>query len=324
MRRDPLGPDDLRALDEALAPDAATLEAWIDRASETRPRKRRWPRALLGAAAIAAIAAVVVGIRVLAPTTTSLQPSSAWQSLSDGLDVVVDGTGELEGDGSALRWTDGTLRVSVRPNAGLAVSVDTPEARIVVVGTLFEVDRSRFGTRVRVDRGQVEVACAAGALHRISADQGAVCAADPAGALALAVQAEAPGDVLDAVAAGLAHPQRTPLLDGELRALRVGALLDLDRFGEAAAEVDALDPIRPTQRDALRRIALAAATCEESRDALAKLAPTDAGAAIRLAGCTTDRSRALQILEAARPAASDEERAAIDAWREALPPAVRP
>jgi hypothetical protein len=182
---------------------------------------------------------------------------------------------------------------------------------------VFTVDRGPFGTEVGVERGVVQVICTRAGEYRLEAGAIAVCTEDAPSALALAMQEEQqPQKVLAAVTAGLAHPEISAQVRSELQSLGVDALLAQGKVEEAMAQAPGLDPSRPTQRATLHRLVLAAPSCEQARPALLRLAPTDAGAAIRLAACAPSRGEALRILEAAREVATEEERAGLEAWIE--------
>lgn len=74
------------------------------------------------------------------------------------------GAGELGGTREAprLAWRTGTVRAEVEPDRGIDLTVETPEATVRVIGTVFEVTRGALGTETRVERGIVRVDCSLG------------------------------------------------------------------------------------------------------------------------------------------------------------------
>ena len=320
---EPLGPEDLVALAEANAPTQAEVEAWVAAATRRRRaphRRRRWATLPIAAA----IAAGLVGVltQLGPPGPVPLAPQAGWRTLQPGIDVVVEGQGVHLGPGE-VQWSTGTLQVSVEPAAGHHLQIETPEARVQVVGTVFRVDRGPFGTEVQVDDGTVEVTCTLGPHHRIEAGERAVCAIDAPSALSFALAAGTtdPAGVLAAVASGLAHPQASERVQGELHALRSDALLQLGRTDEALQGAAHLDPDHPTQLAALRRVVRAGGGCAGAAGrALDRLATVDPAAAIQWAQCADDPRRAIEILDRVRPRASEAEGRILDAWRRALAP----
>jgi len=66
---------------------------------------------------------------------------------------------EIDGDAMRLSVTRGAVRVEFHPErrGEQTLEIDTPAARVEVVGTVFHVEVDASGTRVRVDEGRVRV-----------------------------------------------------------------------------------------------------------------------------------------------------------------------
>ena len=115
------------------------------------------------------------------------------------------GRGQLEGQDrdATLRWSAGTVRVEVEPHTQTRFAVTTEEALVQVVGTVFQVRRDVLGSTVGVDRGEVDVRCADGSAHRLTAGEAHTC--PPVTAAGLLGRADALQDVgsRDAVAQSL-------------------------------------------------------------------------------------------------------------------------
>lgn len=166
-----------------------------------------------------------------------------------GLRLAVAGQGELSGTTRApiLRLRSGSVRVEVDPAAGLAVSVQTQELQVEVLGTIFDVKRDAMGASVQVERGRVAASCGAASPVALGAGQRQDCApTTAAGMLARArglqergsALPEAGAAVLEAVEAGLAMPDGSPGVRGELL---VVAFEVRDRAGEVEAALAAVD-----------------------------------------------------------------------------------
>ena len=210
------------------------------------------PSAPGSGASVAATAPLAAVDAPLGPTPLSggVDGAPALVEPVPGLRLQVAGQGELSGTRGApmVRLRSGSVRVEVDPAAGLAVSVQTQELQVDVLGTIFDVQRDAMGASVQVERGKVAAACAGAAPTPLTAGQRHSCApTTAAGMLArarglqerAAEGPEAGAAVLEAVRAGLAMADGTPGVRGELH---VVAFEQLDRAGDAAgalAEVDA-------------------------------------------------------------------------------------
>lgn len=216
--------------------------------SQARPRL---PWRIL---AFAAAAAVVFVLGLAAPalleprdldaTLTARERTEA--DLTPLVSVAYVGDGRVTGteDAPKIAWEDGTLHAEVEPDRGVALVVETPEARVEVIGTVFDVDRDVLGTRVSVTRGHVTVRCGTEPLVNLTAGDERTCL--PVRAAGLLARARLLGErgadgrsILDAVDRGLALPAEDLVRD-ELAAVRVATLADLGRVAEArqaAAEI---------------------------------------------------------------------------------------
>ena len=208
-----------------------------------RPGVGRW---WLAGGTLAAVAAVVAISRPepTLPTTALAGPSAPIQ-LTDDVRLTFDGLGSAGGspDEPRIRWESGDLHVEVRPDRGVALVVETEDARIAVVGTAFDVRRSALGTTVAVDHGRVEVACADGTHRTLGAGEALTClptsaAAWTGRARALRAAQRPDAEVLEAVDRGLALCDADGPERGELLVLRLGVLIRAGRNAEAARTAD--------------------------------------------------------------------------------------
>ena len=94
-----------------------------------------------------------------------------------GLLLRYDGSGSLAGSTQApeIRWDRGRIDLEVDPAAELSVSIETSEARVRVLGTVFAVERSPLGTNISVSRGRVQVDCQSGSSHTLVGGAMALC-----------------------------------------------------------------------------------------------------------------------------------------------------
>ncbi|MEQ1571924.1 MAG: FecR domain-containing protein [Myxococcota bacterium] len=220
------------------------------RARAVRPRRwSPWLLAPLSFGAGMAMATALLGAWLalrpdrVVPLSGSLASTDAETVLvpAPGVSLTARGAGDIGGTSDAPRidWTGGSLAVEVEPERGIDLVVETREARVRVVGTVFSVDRDALGTSVGVTRGKVEVTCAGGRPQLLGAGERVTCLPNTAPGLlgranALKAANAAPADVLAAVDAGLPIAQGP--YEGELRAVRAEMLLQLDRPVEAVAE----------------------------------------------------------------------------------------
>jgi len=149
-------------------PTSQMLASMRARVGGITPRHRPEPSAAFAVIAVAALLLLVVFQRpsrqAPEPIAVELQAPSQWSEAQpvEALSLRFRGNGTVSGDSEAPRidWRWGELDVDVDPTAGLAVTVQTDEATIRVLGTAFLVDRSPLGTDVVVARGEVAVECA--------------------------------------------------------------------------------------------------------------------------------------------------------------------
>lgn len=155
------------------APDAAGSRRVLARVRATR-RLRRWRR--LG---LAVALAMVTLVPLTAKTPRSLATPLSTQNtpLTDAVAVVAEGSGYVGGTELAphITWERGRLDLTVDPDAGVHLVVDTPETRVTVLGTVFAVVRDPLGTQVEVQRGRVQVDCRSGRVVRLGADETTIC-----------------------------------------------------------------------------------------------------------------------------------------------------
>lgn len=189
-------------------------------------------RAPFAIAMLAAAAAWTLAVwpRPDLPIAIQLEPGTAPVPVGDLVSLVPSGTGAAGGTERHphIRWRSGRLDVSVVPNQGVQLSVETPEGMLRVVGTVFSVDRTILGTRVDVSRGEVEVTCAGQSARRVVAAQSTACLPTTAAGLvgrarALSTQSGTHEDVIASLDAAAALAPSGPL-GGEILALRFEVL----------------------------------------------------------------------------------------------------
>ena len=122
------------------------------------------------------------------------------------------GEGHLHGTAQAprLEWRSGRVDVDVEPDHGVDLRVQTDEAEVRVVGTVFTVERDVYGTHVSVQRGHVKVSCYDGSEHDLLAAGSATCKPVSAAQLSayakrLRADGRPPQLVLDTVERAFAH-----------------------------------------------------------------------------------------------------------------------
>ncbi len=255
----------------ALLPDAPEgaverLHARLEQGGEVRVFSRgagyRW--AWSGAALAAACGLMLWVWRPWVPTALD-QPLEASQSVTEVLTPAValdyQGRGHASGERATptIRWDRGKLGVEVDPEADVAVTVQTREARVRVLGTRFVVERDLLGTHVEVTRGTVELRCQAGKAAPLVLELGQRRSCLPTSTAGLLGRARAlwsggdPGAALESSEQALARAEPGSPERGELLALHAELLLELERLDEARRAVRAyLDEGHTTRAEELR------------------------------------------------------------------------
>lgn len=236
------------------ATGAARLRAGLD-----APHPAAHPRPLLAAAALAALALIGLWSGLDRPPPPLAGPLSSGP-LTAEVGLSVDGVGAASGDARdvELRWQAGRLDVEVEPRQGVRLSVRTEEATLRVIGTGFEVQRDALGTTVAVRHGVVELRCAEGPARPLSASETSNCpprsAAGRLGRVrALQDGGLGAGALLAEIDQALALPDASGDVAQELLAVRMEALLALNRLPEALALAEALSSVEgPRTLDAHR------------------------------------------------------------------------
>ncbi len=212
------------------------------------PPVRRFSRiGLLALAAISVAALLTWSVwpaRALSERLDALELVS--RSLTAEVDLDYQGSGSVEGTDRAphIRWEVGRLDVTVTPDQGIYLVVETDEGAVHVVGTAFSVTRDALGTLVRVERGEVSVTCQGSLSRSVGPGEQTTClpvrpAAWLGRAHALLAAGHPVDDVLHAVDQGLKLSKREGPADGELVALRIRVLVDAGRYPEALRAADA-------------------------------------------------------------------------------------
>lgn len=233
---------ELRHFEQETAPSDLAV-ASLRRRLRTAAYPHRSPALLVGSGALVGALAACLVILLLPSRELEPQPLAASTSveLAATRHVQLDyaGRGELSGDVQAprIRWEQGRLHAHVTPGRGVDLRVNTPEAEIRVVGTVFTVERDLLGTRVSVERGTVEVTCQGGQEFRlVGGDEGECLPRSAAGLLARSrkLQEDGASDqrVLASLAAGLER-QSSPSVKAELRWVRAEHLARMGRKEEA-------------------------------------------------------------------------------------------
>lgn len=245
----------LDALRETTEPSRAT----VARLRQAAPR-RRWGGALRWGLAVAVAAIAWLAMRagtppVPEPAVAPLAPMELGRdaspvALGPHVSVTADGRGSAEGntDHLRVRWMAGAATFEVAPGRGVELEVSTPEARIWVTGTRFEVRRDALGTHVAVTEGAIAVACGSDPRRALGPGQATDCRpVDAAGWLRRVTalhEAEDHRGVVDGVGAALALDPPDPIRL-ELRLQRVWAAIALGELEQASAELDALGGDHP-------------------------------------------------------------------------------
>jgi ferric-dicitrate binding protein FerR (iron transport regulator) len=204
-----------------------------------RVRQTRWRRRAAVGTALAMAATAALWLRP-APEGVLDQPLVTGQiALTQLVSASSNGAGHASGTTLAPRisWTRGRLDLDVVHGAGVDLQVETPEAVVSVVGTVFAVTRDALGTDVEVSRGAVRVACTGGATTLLGAGESAACwPVTLGGLLGRARTLESRGadvdDVLATLDRALSVDGPRPLR-GEVLAHRVRILYQQGRDDEA-------------------------------------------------------------------------------------------
>jgi hypothetical protein len=247
-----LPPVPREAVDRVRSRVDATLE-------RRRPARRPAPLLILGGA-MAVVAVALAWPRD--PRVEAVLTAAATSAPTPEVHLAWDGEGALSGTRYAPRiaWSRGQVEVEVEPERDVDLVVETPEAMITVVGTVFTVTRDRLGTRVDVSRGTVDVVCQGLEPVRVTAGGSTTClpvrGAELLGrARLLQAQGASGTDVLDTIERGLERQASGPIRS-ELLALEVAQLASAGRDREALDKADEYlasgDPLR---RSDVRRLA---------------------------------------------------------------------
>lgn len=246
----------LRLQDRASAPGqllrAAAVEprpGAIERLKQTAPRRRplRWLR-LTPIPLVAAVAFVTLwALRPPPPLSELLSATIPTERrLTEALRLDYEGSGAVEGVELAphIRWEVGRLGVELEPHRGVALTVETDEGEVAVLGTAFSVTRDALGTRVAVTRGRVRVSCREAAPIELGAGDEVECLPlRAAGWLGRAQALNRAGrpleDVREAIDRGLNLATPGDPVAGELVALRIYALLQAGLYPEALSAAEA-------------------------------------------------------------------------------------
>ena len=210
----PLGQDfalELEQFHNETRARPAELATIRRRLKAVKPQRDRPPLYLLSLGIAGAMAAG--SLVMLLPPEPIQQTLSAesWSEVQahDNVLLAFSGQGDLHAKGRVhnIDWKNGRLKVSVTPKQGIDLTVRTPEARVAVIGTVFEVRRDTLGTTITVERGKVEVSCGEEPSLMLTAEQGShTCM--PVTAMGLLNRAQDlkttdPVSALDAIESGL-------------------------------------------------------------------------------------------------------------------------
>lgn len=146
----------------------------------TRLRKPAPSRAWVGGLVLASGALVALGSTQLPQDPAPLaQPlARAGQAeITPDLQASWQGSGRITGTEEApiVHWDKGSLHLELTPNQGVDLQVRTREASVLVLGTVFDVDRDVLGTTVSVTRGSVQVNCTQGPSAPLNAGEQHTC-----------------------------------------------------------------------------------------------------------------------------------------------------
>ncbi len=294
--------------EHAHEPGEAEIQRVRRAAMERLSKRKRVPTWAWVPVAVAAAATVSW---LAWPSDTGPQPLASTDSWATadarpGVQLAFHGQGQVASP-SVVSWEQGELQVEVEPERGIEFRVETAEATIRVVGTVFSVERSSLGTSVTVERGEVEVTCQDEPTHAVTAGEDWLCLRSPAAALhwADSNQGGSADSILQVVDRGLARSTPGEPVHDELEVLRIQTLADNGRLDRALTEAQLrLDRGAEHRAQEVRQIAARAAMstggCTLAMPHLEALAATDSGAAlVLLADCvaTAEPERARQLLE---------------------------
>jgi hypothetical protein len=303
--------------EHAHQPEDVEIQRVRRRAMERVSRRRRVPGWAL--ACVATAAAALALLWLAAPTERAPQALSSagdWTRTQarPGVRLAFQGQGQVASP-SVVSWEQGELKVDVEPDRGIQFRVETAEASIRVVGTVFAVERSSLGTSVTVDRGEVEVTCQDEPAQDVIAGQAWLCLRSPAAALHWADShpERAAEELLRVLDRGLARSQATDPVHGELEVLRIQTLAASGQQKQALEAAErrlgrGADHRIQEVRQIAAKAAMATGGCAASLPHLEALASAGDGAAMVLqADCIReqrpDQARALleRALELAPP-----------------------
>lgn len=285
-----------------------------------RLHQRRTPRARwlapVGFGGVLVAASMWLFVRSTDPVRV-LEVNAEARTLdwSPTLDLEFQGVGTVKGRARDVEvtWASGALRATVAPESGTRMVVLTDEARVEVVGTVFEVTRDRLGTTTRVERGRVRVTCTDGTAALVDpADSPSTCApTTAAGLLARAdalADAVAPAETVQAALdAGIARSEPRSAVRGELLVRRMVRAGDAGHVSSALADARAyFDGPSPRGAEVRRYagwLAHGSGDCAAAREHLTALGAESMPAdRVLLAECLTGEvQRARALLDASIP-----------------------
>ncbi|MCB9791686.1 MAG: hypothetical protein H6741_03075 [Alphaproteobacteria bacterium] len=277
----------LRTLPEPAPGAAERVKARLSAPPPTPPSGRLARRGLIASGLL--LTALLLGLRWGAQPTPFHHDLGPNAPEVPGLELTLDGAGELLGDSEAPRvqWQSGALGLRARR----PVLLFTREASMPVDGASLTLRRDPLGTHVSVISGEVQVTCArSGEQTRLGAEASLTCLPVSAeGLLARARLLDSQGEAPERLLVELARAPRVedPELQAELEAYRIELLARAQR-PEALARARAwLDEGFTLRRAAVQRIAaglaLRAEGCVGARPHLTALADEDFDAALLLA-----------------------------------------
>ncbi|GEM_PF-3303025 len=241
------------------------------RRAEEPPARWPWFAVPIGLAAVAAVVLWVStgspgGVEPGAPPVPQVAAlisleAEATLAPSEHVALVFQGDGAVRQDGDrvAITWEVGKLQATVTPDQGVDLVVTTPDATVRVVGTVFEVERTRLGTQVGVTQGQVSVVCGSQAEVLVPAGDQVHCVPTTAIGLlsragALLERGATPDEVLATADAGLAVATRGDAVWSELESLAIRSLEEAGRSSEALARAEAFLRAGPSTREEQTRL----------------------------------------------------------------------
>ena len=230
-------------------PTAAAITRVVTRARSHHPRWSRWW--------------LIAGLGLGAAALAQVNRPPADASFDGPVDARTRGGSHLTGDASA--------RVSgeeIELSAGTITATDgrfllrTREAEVRGDGAIVRLDRDVMGTRVRVDRGGVDVRCGDGAAVSVSTEMSCL----PTSAEGMLARAAAlPPDARIKALDDAVRLATTPTTEAEARFQR--ALAHLDAPAAALADLEAAERTGASARPddlarALARLYVAAERCD--------------------------------------------------------------